>query len=387
MKKKVIVGMSLLILSLVLIIHIANKNYYYKTLWYNLPGIFDKDIFESREIAAAIKPQSWPYSTRFSKNRLSTCLIDTSEKYQTISLLFIQQDSIIRETYLNGANDSTRSNSFSVAKSFISALVGRAIKLGFIKSIDQPVSDFLIEFKQGAKQKITIRHLLSMSSGLDWDEAYSSLFSQTTEAYYGTELEKQVLALPVKKEPGVYFEYKSCDTEILALLLTRATGMHVSTFLEKELWSPMGAAGASWSLDHANGMEKAYCCLYATNKDFARLASLYLHEGNWKGKQLIDSSYVNESITPSHLLDPKTEKQTNCYGLQWWIVDDYKGLSAFYMRGILGQNIIVIPDLDMVAVRLGHKRGVKIGTHYSEMYTMLDEALKIKCDTFQIKNK
>jgi len=378
MKKKIIIGIGIFILAIIFFLQVANKNYYYKTLWYNMPGIFDKNIFESRIIHASTYPQDWSYSSRYSKNSISKELSDSLKKYETISVLFIQRDSIVLEKYFEGAGDSTRSNSFSVSKSFIGALVGRAIKLGFIKSIDQPVADYVAEFEEGEKKKITIRHLLTMSSGLDWDEAYSSLFSQTTEAYYGTDLEKQVLGLSLKKEPGIYFEYKSCDTEILAIVLMRATGMSVSMFLEKELWTPMGASEASWSLDHANGIEKAYCCMYATAKDFARLGSLYLHKGNWKGNQLIDSIYIQQSITASHLLDPKTGKPTNCYGFQWWIVDDYKGISAFYMRGILGQNIIVIPSMDIVAVRMGHIRGNKMGMHYSEMYALLDEVLRMK---------
>jgi CubicO group peptidase (beta-lactamase class C family) len=150
-----------------------------------------------------------------------------------------------------------------------------------------------------------------MSSGLDWKEAYNSLFSQTTEAYYGSDLEKQVLSLKVIKGPGQYFEYKSCDTEILAILLKRATKMTVSNFLEKELWSQMGASKATWSLDHTDGLEKAFCCIYATAKDFARLGNLYLHQGNWKGLQLIDSSYILQSTTSANLVDPKANKVMN----------------------------------------------------------------------------
>lgn len=378
MKRRIIIGLGVFILSIIFILQLANKNYYYKTLWYNMPGIFDHSIFKSRIIHSAAKPQEWCYASNYSTNSISKELNDSLTKYEATSLLIIQHDSIIIEKYFKGAQDSTRSNSFSVSKSFIGALVGRALKLGYIKSIDQPVADYITEFKEGDKKKITIRHLLTMSSGLDWDESYSSLFSETSEAYYGTELEKQVLSLSVKKQPGIYFEYKSCDTEILAIVLMHATGMNVSTFLEKELWIPMGASEASWSLDHTNGIEKAYCCIYATAKDFARLGSLYLHNGNWKGIQLIDSSYIQQSISASHLLDPNSELPTNLYGFQWWIVDDYKGISAFYMRGILGQNVVVIPSMNIVIVRMGHKRGNKIGMHYSEMYALLDDALKMK---------
>jgi CubicO group peptidase (beta-lactamase class C family) len=381
MKKKILGGFLALMLLIALLLNFTNKNYYYKTLWYNLPGIFDEDIFYSREIHKSTEVQLWNNSAAYNHTQLSEELSDTLIKYQTTAVLFIQHDSIFIEHYWNGTTDTTRSNSFSVAKSFISALIGRAIKLGYIKSIDQPVADFLPEYKIGEKRNITIRHLLTMSSGLDWDEAYSSLWSQTTEAYYGADLQKQMLALKVKKKPGEYFEYKSCDTELLAMVLTKAAGMPVATFLEKELWQPLGSASdAAWSLDHKDGMEKAYCCIYATAKDFARLGSLYLHLGNCKGEQLIDTSFIKQSLTPSYLLNPVpvNDSLVNWYGFQWWLMPDYKGVSAFYMRGILGQYVIAIPQFDMVVVRLGHKRGVKINNHYSETYALIDEALKIQ---------
>lgn len=378
MKKKPLILCAGLLLLMVLILNVTHKNYYYKTLWYNLPGIFDEAIFYSRTVSKSSKPLEWSKATAYNQHQLSKILIDTLEKYETTSLLFIQHDSILIEKYWNGITDTTRSNSFSVAKSYISALIGRAIKLGYIQSVDQPVGDFIPEFKEGERKHITIRHLLMMSSGLNWDEAYSSLFSQTTEAYYGTDLKKQMLALTVKKAPGNYFEYKSCDTEILALVLRSATGMPVATFLEKELWQPLGAMqNAVWSLDHQDGLEKAYCCMYSNAKDFARLAALYLHYGKYNGLQLIDSAYVSQSIHASGLMNADL-KQTDYYGFQWWIIPDYKGISAYYMRGILGQYVIVIPAFDMIVVRLGHKRGAKINNHYTETYTLLDEGLRIR---------
>lgn len=378
MKKKIFGSILAFLLVIVLLLNFLNKNYYYKTLWYNLPGIFDAAIFDSRGIHTSTAPQPWKKAADYNQIALSAALTDTLNKYQTISLLIVQHDSVVTEKYWDNTTDTTRSNSFSVAKSFIGALIGRAMKLGYIKSIDQPVGDFLPEFKEGEKQHITIRHLLMMSSGLDWNEAYSSLWSQTTEAYYGTDLQKQMLNLQVQKKPGEYFEYKSCDTEILAMVLVKATHMPVATFLEKELWQQMGASSqAEWSLDHADGMEKGYCCIYATANDFARLGALYLHQGVCNGEQLIDSAYIKSSVTASGLINPVTQKQIDWYGFQWWLIPEYKGIVAFYMRGILGQYVIVLPQLDMVIVRLGHKRGVKINNHYSETYALIDEAIQL----------
>ncbi len=378
MKRKIGWSILVLLLCIAALLHFTGKNYYYRTLWYNLPGIFDEDIFYSRTVHKSTDPYNWPQASDYNKRELSAQLLDTLNKYETASVLFIQHDSVKVEKYWNGVTDTTRSNSFSVAKSFVSALIGRAVQLGYIKSIDQPVGDFLKEYATGEKSKITIRHLLMMSSGLDWDEAYSSLWSQTTEAYYGTDIEKQMLGLQVKQKPGMYFEYQSCDTELLAMVLVKATKMPLSAFFEKELWQPMGASNdAVWSLDHKDGMEKAYCCIYSNPKDFARLASLYLHDGNRNGKQLIDSSFIRESVKPVHLTGVLTKEATDFYGYQWWVIPDYKGVSAYYMRGILGQYVIVVPKLDMIIVRLGHKRGYKINNHYSETYALLDEAIKM----------
>ena len=374
------IGWSILVsfLCIATLLHFTGKNYYYRTLWYNMPGIFDEDIFYSRTVHKSADPVAWPQAADYNKRELSTQLLDTLSKYETTSVIFIQHDSVKVEKYWNGVTDTTRSNSFSVAKSFVSALIGRAVQLGYIKSIDQPVGDFLKEYSTGEKSKITIRHLLMMSSGLDWDEAYSSLWSQTTEAYYGTDIEKQMLGLQVKQKPGMYFEYQSCDTELLAMVLVKATKMPLSEFFEKELWQPMGASNdAVWSLDHKDGMEKAYCCIYSNPRDFARLASLYLHLGNRNGKQLIDSSFIRQSVTSVNLTGVLTKEATSFYGYQWWVIADYKGVSAYYMRGILGQYVIVIPELDMIIVRLGHKRGYKINNHYSETYALLDEAIKM----------
>jgi hypothetical protein len=153
MAKKIFLGLGAFILFLMVYLHVTDKDYYYKTLWYNLPGIFDDDIFKSRTIGSSKNLQPWPYATEFSAKHVSTELIDSLEKYKTTSVLFIRQDSIIRERYFDGISDTTRSNSFSVAKSYIGALIGRAIKLGYIYSVDQPVGDYIKEFNSGLKKK------------------------------------------------------------------------------------------------------------------------------------------------------------------------------------------------------------------------------------------
>ena len=378
MVRKITAGIFLFFSVAVVLLYIFDLNYTYRTLWYNLPGIYDRDIFSSRKIIKSQKPAEWPLSLQYNKYPVSEKLDSTLKENETIAFLVIQNDSVIVERYQESASDTTLSNSFSIAKSYVGALIGRALKLGYIKSIDQRIGEFIPEFNSGNKSKITIRHLLMMSSGLDWNEQYASLWSATTEAYYGTDLIKQMSELSCKEPPGIHFEYQSCDTELLAMVLVRATGMSLSEFFQKELWQPLGAVSdAYWSLDHTDGMEKAYCCIYSNARDFARLAKLYLQQGNWNGQQLIDSSFVNNSITPSGLIDPDIHNKIDYYGYQWWIIPDYKGNKVFYMRGILGQYVIAIPSINTIIVRLGHKRGQKLQMHYAETYQMIDDAMNL----------
>jgi CubicO group peptidase (beta-lactamase class C family) len=138
----------------------------------------------------------------------------------------------------------------------------------------------------------------------------------------------------------------------LGFVLEKATGKHLAEYASEKLWKPLGAERtAQWSLDEEDGHEKAYCCFYSNARDFARIGSLYLHEGNWRGKQLLDSNWVRQSITPTYLPQFKTLQPDSSYGWQWWIGPDY-----FYCRGILGQYIVVLPKEKMIIVRLGHER-------------------------------
>jgi CubicO group peptidase (beta-lactamase class C family) len=153
---------------------------------------------------------------------------------------------------------------------------------------------------------------------------------------------------------------------MLAFLLQKATGKNISTYASEKIWTPIHAeSDALWSLDKKDGMEKAYCCFNSNARDFARLGQLILNKGSWDDIPIVDSSYINEATTPAtwlqyypKLLDGKTVSPTSqpCtfFGYQFWLAD-YRGMKITYLRGILGQYIIVIPDLDAVIVRLGKK--------------------------------
>jgi CubicO group peptidase (beta-lactamase class C family) len=371
----------LILLIIVLFINagliITGKGYIYKAVYYNLADIDDYKIFANRIVGKSTHPEEWPLSSSYNKIPLSSDFKNMLTEMKSIAFLIIRNDTLYYEEYWDGYGKGSYSNSFSMAKSYIGTLVGIALREGKIKSLDQPVRDYIPEFNEGENKKITIRHLLMMSGGLNWDEAYASPFSVTTEAYYGTNLSKIVKRLKAVEEPGRIFEYKSGDTQVLSFVLEKATGVKVSKYAEEKLWGAMGAVqDALWSLDKKEGNEKAYCCLNSNARDFARLGSLYMHSGNWKGNQIVDSSYVTAALS-GHGLKNIEGKEVNYYGYQIWLVPDYKGQNNFYFRGILGQYTVVIPEKRVVMVRLGNKRGEKIAPHYKEVYAMIDEANRL----------
>lgn len=357
---------------------VSGKTFFYKTLAYNFADVDDYKIFDNRTIHKSKSPQAWPLSTRYNQAKLSNSLQQTLDTLQSFAFLIIKNDSLVYETYSEGYGTSSYSNSFSIAKTVVSILTGIALKEGKIKSLDQPIGDFLEDFKNEGKEKITIRHLLTMSSGLNWDESYSNPFSMTSEAYYGKDLPKLVSHLRAIESPGQYFKYLSGNTEVLGMVLEKAVGQRIGEYAEEKLWQPLGMENdALWSTDKENGTEKAYCCINSNARDFAKIGKLYLHQGNWNGRQLIDSGYVKASTHPAPLLDPVDNKRIDYYGYQWWLIPNYKGLEIFYARGILGQYIIVIPEKNLLVVRLGKKRGEKVGEHLKEVYAFIDEAVRL----------
>jgi CubicO group peptidase (beta-lactamase class C family) len=377
MKKKWVFVVLAVCISIHIVLVCTHKTFIYKALIYTYPDINDHDLFYARTAQRSTHPQAWPISTRYNQVPLPDTLEKTLAAYESTAFLVIKNDSILIENYYDTYSDTTHSGSFSVAKSFVGTLIGIALHKGYIKSLDEPVANYLPEFKQDGKEKITIRHCLMMSSGLNWDEAYASAFSITTEAYYGTDLKGTVNRLQATEEPGKYFSYKSGDTQILSLVLEKATSKSTTAFMQDELWNKIDAEhDAWWSLDDQDGKEKAYCCIYATARDFARLGKLYLHEGQWGEHQILDKSYVTQATTANGLIDPETKQANEVYGFQWWIYPNAQQQKVYYARGILGQYIIVIPDKKLIIVRLGHKRGEKIGNHPAEFLQLVDLALK-----------
>lgn len=349
--------------------------YVSRALIYQKVNIDDYKIFENHRVKAenpvpwnkASKPESLHH--RF-KRRL--------DSMESVAYLVIRHDTIICEQYWEDYGKSSISNAFSATKSIVSLLTGIALEKGYIQSLDQPVGDFIDHFSKGKNKKLTIRHLLTMSSGLNWDESYGSLFSTTTQAYYGKDLNSLVSELDVVEKPGKQYKYLSGNTQLLGLLITRATNMSLSEFASKNLWTPIGARhDALWSLDKEGGLEKAYCCFNSNARDFARIGQLVLDSGRFQGKTIVPEEYMMEAVTPASYLKDENGNRNDFYGYQWWILE-HQGRQVKYARGILGQYIFAIPEEDAVVVRLGHKRSTEYtGHHTNDVFLYLDAAFSI----------
>jgi CubicO group peptidase (beta-lactamase class C family) len=341
------------------------KPYLPKALYHNFAKIDDYTFFENRTIAAKLPGEPW----QVGEQKMPAPDAATEKllaDLNTTALLVLENGKIVYERYdLTGGQDVI-SGSFSMAKSIVAILYGFALQDGRIKSLNEPISNYLGEWEGTEMGKITIKNLLTMSSGLNWQEAYSNPFSITTEAYYGSDLRMTALRQQMTETPGSRFSYQSGNTQLLGMVLGRAVNMNLSAYASAKLWKPLGAEkDALWSLDHENGQEKAFCCINASARDFARIGQLILQKGKWHDEQLLNSNYIDEMLTPNRLMDNQDEK-VEYYGYQWWLLKTDQG-TVPYMRGILGQYVMIIPSKNRVVVRLGKKMGDRKNHHPVEV--------------------
>jgi len=355
---KIIKKILLVLLALIILINlgivVSGNTYLYKATINTYVGIDDYTLFDNRTIEAGI-PVPIPEASLYNKTKLSPEFKKYLVETQTIAFLVLKNDSVYYEEYWDGYDTNSLSNSFSAAKSIVSILIGIAIDEGKIKSVDQKVSDFIPEYYHGLNADLTIKHLLTMTASFDWDESYEGLFSKTTKAYYGRDLKKMLLDFEVTDTPGKTFKYQSSNQLVLTYILEKATGKTLSEYASEKLWKPLGAKNdALWSLDEKDGMEKAYCCFNSNARDFSRIGLLYLHKGILNGQRIVSEDYVKKSLEPISATD-EDGNAVDYYGYSWWL-SDVDTVNYFYARGILGQYIIVVPDKNIVVVRLGKIR-------------------------------
>lgn len=376
MKKlgKVLAGVVVALCLLVLLAIITGNGYLLKGLrasylhGTNSASIDDAQFFKTNPIpAAGPANQSWPIHTDYNKAPMSDRLQAVLKQTESVALLVVQNDSILTEHYWDSYSDTSHSNSFSMAKSITTLLAQIAIQKGVLKGWDQKVKTLLPGLKGPFAGELELWHLSTMSSGLDWDEAYTNPFCVTAKAYYDSDIDKLMMGLPIKDKPGKFFNYQSGSTQLLGMCLVKATGKTLSQLASEWLWQPLQAENdAYWHTDD-KGMEMAFCCFNSNARDFARFGKLMLHQGNWNGNQVLDSSFVKMATAPA--LAPY-------YGYSFWLYNS-GGTRVFFQWGILGQYIISIPEYNAVIVRLGHHSLNTVNDdHTEDLAVIVEEVIK-----------
>lgn len=330
--------------------------------YYNFANITDHKIFPSRTIQKPTEAFKFPSTNKpFIQDSLTitsggVATKITFEEYlisnKTVAYLVIKNDTILYENYFNRYNEGSIVNSFSMAKSILSILVGCAIDDGYIQSTSEPITNYLEDLEDEGFKNITIEHVLNMTSGIHFNESYTNPFGDAATFYYGTNLPKAVSKMKITNTPGTQFAYSSGDSQVLGMVLDAALGEKtISTYLEEKIWKPLGMEyDATWSLDREKeGVEKTFCCVNARARDFAKIGRLYLNKGNWNGTQVVSKEWVENSTK----IDT-TNGSVAYYQHQWWINEKD---NSFEAEGILGQHIYVNPEKNIIIVRLGEKVG------------------------------
>lgn len=293
-------------------------------------------------------------------------LDDFLRSTETTAFIVIKDDEILYEKYFNGYTRDSINTSFSMAKSFDSALIGIAIDEGLIKSVEEPITNYLPELKDKRFEKITIRHLLTMASGIKYHEN-GLPWGDDALTYYFPNLRKLALGVKIQGPPGLHFQYNNFNPLLIGMILERATGNTVSHYLQEKIWKPLGMEyPATWSLDSKKtGFEKMESGLNARSIDFAKFGRLFLNKGNWNGKQIISEKWVVESTSPvavdrQKYYDPKYDPQdafriadNGYYAYFWWGRERDAAHHDFYAAGNHGQYIYVCPQKNVILVRNG----------------------------------
>ena len=358
-------------------------SYLARYIFLNAVDITDYDVFPRREI------QNSPPAFYFPTPENNDALLPTLNKavpanargYQTetidqflerngtVAFLVIKNDELLFERYYNGYTHDSICTSFSTAKSFVSAMIGVALHEKLIDRLDDSITKYLPELSAPHWKDITIRHLVSMNSGLKYNAGSFFPWSDDPRVYYSLDLRSLAVQAKSIEAPGARFHYNNYNLVLLGMLIERVTGDTVSAYLQEKIWKPLGMESpASWSLDsQQSGMEKMESGLNAHAIDFAKFGRLYLHHGDWNGKQVIPESWAVESTT----VEPDA-KWTN-YKYLWWIPRSGKG--RFMAVGNLGQFIYVAPDRDCIILRFGRGKPRNWQKVYVQLFNSIVEEI------------
>ncbi len=319
--------------------------------------------YPSRELQASAEPHYFQNSTASFRSEMTIDgkpLETYLEETNTTAFILLHGDELLYEGYFNSSSREATQASLSAAKSFASTLVGIALEEGYISSLDDPITAYIPELTERDRrfEQITLRHLITMSSGLRFVRDEANPFSDDFITYASPDLRVATLDSQIAAAPGQQFHYNDYNPLLLGMALERATGMPVSEYLETRLWAPMGAEGdGSWDLDsESSGFEKMAVGLNGRAIDLVKLGWLFLNRGATSDKQVVPATWVEEATRVDTTSDPAGH-----YQYYWWVDEAHQ---AYYAEGNFCQYIYVYPAADLVMLRTGSDCG---GGWYSDM--------------------
>lgn len=345
---------------------------------YGHSEVYDYRIFAQRPLLPA--PEPYYFKENFNRSRIPRTvtlskigevkLEEFFRNSETLAFLVLKNDELIYEKYFNTHKRDSLSMSFSMAKSFTSFLIGCAIADGYIKSVDQPVTDFVPELKVNGYDKVTIEHLLQMTSGMKYKEN-DNPFGIHPRFYWTEHLEEELVKLKLRHEPGTRWSYKSGENQLLALVLKRALkNKTVTRYMQEKIWTPLGMEyDGVFSTDRIGGLEKTFCCISARARDYLKIGRLYLNKGNWNGVQVVPEKWVERST----IID-ESGGSVWYYQYQWWILNRETG--AYRASGHLGQYLYIDPANDLVILRLGTGRGHTTVEQWKELLALMSKKIE-----------
>ncbi len=357
---------------------VYSPTYVYRVLVWQDSDAFDWQKFPNHPLSASPTPYHFASTPDPRVEELLTQLSSADdwdnfmETNGTQAFIVIQDGMVLYENYYNNTQRDSIVTSFSVAKSFGSALIGKAIEEGYINSADDPITNYLPELAERDPQfnEITIRHLLLMASGLEYTEMRPLLFNgdDPLTTYFTDQRKIALENTYIIDPPGLYFQYNKYHPQLLGLILERTTGMTVTNYLQTRLWDPLGMEfDGSWSTDSKDSdFEKMETGVNARAIDFAKFGILYLNGGLWEGRQVLPKEWVDESTKPllpenysSYYNDwVKAMPGQGYYKYMWWGMAREGDYYDFTAEGDKGQFIYVSPQKHMVIVRNGTEYGI-----------------------------
>jgi CubicO group peptidase (beta-lactamase class C family) len=322
-----------------------------------MASLFPSTEIEATTDASTFDQELKPLPSHYKYKNNDRSVPDFLDKTSTTALLVVKGNTITYESYFQGTTGKDYRISWSTAKSFLSALFGIAVHEGTIKSIEEPVTNYVPELINTGYDGVRIKDVLQMSSGVHFNEDYYDFDSDINRFgrtfALGGSFDEFAATLVRDKTPGTYLHYVSIDTHVLGMVIRAATGRSIVDYFNEKLWSKIQPESSVYYIVDNKNEPMVLGGMNLRTRDFARFGQLYLNNGNWKGEQVVPRDWVQASITPDapHLIPGKREsaKLNLGYGYQWWIPEESD--QEFLALGIYGQYIYVNQKSGVVIVK------------------------------------